>query len=338
MPSPPSGPSTGTTEAASVPQGAVAPPRAALPGFLAALGASCIWGVAPVFFTLLNEVPRDELLAHRAVWACLFVLVYCAATGRLARVAATLRDRRVMSGLALSAFLMSSNWFIFLIAVAAGRVFDAGLGYYMMPLMSVALAVAVLGERLSRLQWAAIALAALAVGILSYGLGAAPWLPLAIGGSFALYGLARKRIDVGSIVGFQAEALVVAPVGLAWLAMAHGLGWQLMGGTYGLFGADFGTSLLLMASGIVTGLPLILFAEAARRLPYATLGLMQYLNPTIQVAAAGLILGEVFTRWHWWALALIWCALALYGRELVRQGRARRSAAIISSTVSTTAR
>ena len=333
MPRPPAAP----PEVATAPDPA-APERTKLPGFLAALGASCIWGVAPVFFTLLNDVPRDELLAHRAVWACLFVLGYCTATGRLPRVAATLRDGRVMAGLALSTFLMTSNWFIFLTAVAAGRVFDAGLGYYMMPLMSVALAVALLGERLSALQWAAIALAALAVGILSYGLGAAPWLPLMIGGSFALYGLVRKRIDVGSIVGFQAEALIVAPVALVWLAVIHGLGWRFMDGSYGLFGADLRTSLLLAASGIVTGLPLILFAEAARRLPYATLGLMQYLNPTIQIAAAGLILGEVFTQWHWWALALIWCALALYGRELLRQGRARRSAAIISSTVASSLR
>ncbi len=295
-------------------------------GFLAALGATSIWGLGPLFFDLLNHVPRDELLAHRGVWACAFALLYCAMTGRLPRVAETLSDRATMRWLALSTAMMTANWFVFLIAVAAGRVFDAGLGYYMLPLMQVALGVAVFGERLSRLQWAAVAVAALAVAVLSVGLGAAPWLPLAIAGSFAVYGFVRKRLEVGSIVGFQVESLLIAPVSLGWLAGVHLLGWRGMEGIAAVFGTDPRTSLLLVASGIVTALPLILFAEAARRLPYATLGLMQYLSPSLQIASAALILGEAFTRWHWWALALIWCALALYGRELVRAARAARRA------------
>jgi len=309
-------------------------------GFLAALAASVIWGFSPAFFILLNDVPRDELLAHRTVWACVSVLAYCAATGRLGRVAATLGDRGLMRALMLSATFMTVNWFIFLLAVAAGRVFESGLGYYMMPLISVALAVALLGERLNRRQWLAVALAALAVGVLSLGSGAAPWLALALGGTFAVYGFIRKRTDVGSIVGFQVEILLVTPAAAVWLAGVHWLGWRGIGdGTPAIFGTDAATSLLLVASGVVmTGLPLILFAEATRRMDYATVGLMQYINPSIQVAAAGLLLGEHFTRWHWMALALIWCALAIYGRELVRQGRARRNSAINSSTVSTTVR
>lgn len=307
-------------------------------GYVAALGAMLLWGFGPLFFDLLNHVPRDELLAHRGVWACVFVFLYCAATGRLPRVRAILADRAAMRWLVASTAMMTLNWFLFLVAVAAGRVFDAGLGYYMLPLMQVALGVALFGERLSGLQWAAVGLAALAVAVLAAGLGAAPWLPLAIAASFAVYGSIRKRLDVGSIVGFQVESLLIAPLSLGWLIGVHYLGWRGMAGTPALFGADAGASLLLVASGIVTGLPLILFAEAARRLPYATLGLMQYLSPSIQIASAALILGEVFTRWHWWALGLTWCALALYGGELMRQGRARRSAAISSSTVPTTVR
>jgi chloramphenicol-sensitive protein RarD len=297
----------------------------AMAGFFAALTASVIWGFSPVFFSLLNGVPRDEVLAHRTGWACLFVLAYCIATGRMGRVGATLRDGRVMRSLMLSATFMTVNWFIFLLAVSAGRVFESGIGYYMMPLMSVGLGVALLGERLSRLQWLAVVLAAVAVAVLSFGIGAAPWLALALGGTFAAYGFIRKRTDVGSIVGFQVEILLVTPAALMWLAGVHWLGWQgIGGGVPAQFGADGFTSLMLVASGIMTGLPLILFAEATRRMEYSTVGLMQYLNPSIQIVAAGILLGERFSPWHWSALALIWCALAIYGRELLRQGRERR--------------
>lgn len=294
-------------------------------GVFAALTASVIWGFSPVFFSLLNAVPRDELLAHRIGWACMFVLAYCIATGRMGRVGAAFRDRRLIRPLMLSASLMTLNWFIFLLAVGAGRVFESGIGYYMMPLMSVGLGVALLGERLNRRQWLAVALAAVAVAVLSFGVGAAPWLALALGGTFAAYGFIRKRTDVGSIVGFQIEILLVTPAALIWLAGVHWLGWQGMGsGVAAQFGADGFVSLMLVASGIMTGLPLILFAEATRRMKYSTVGLMQYVNPTIQVASAGVLLGEHFSPWHWWALALIWCALAIYGRELLRQGRDRQ--------------
>jgi len=307
-------------------------------GLLAALAASTIWGFAPVFFTGLNHVPRDELVAHRIAWACVFVLVYCMATGRMPRVWATVRDRRLLGGLVLTAGFTTFNWTVFLFAVAAGRVFEIGMGYYMMPLISVALGVVLLGERLSRLQWAAVALAALAVTVLSLGLGVAPWLPLSLGLSFALYGFVRKRLDVGSIVGFQVEVLLVAPFMAAWLVGVHWLGWHGLGGVRAQFGGDLYTTLMLLASGIVTGLPLILFAEATRRMQYSTVGLLQYINPSIQVVGAGAILGEPFTPWHWVALALIWVALALYGRELLRAGRARSSSAISASTESATVR
>lgn len=308
-------------------------------GILAALTASTIWGFSPVFFTGLNHVPRDEVLAHRIVWACVFVLAYCMATGRMPRVRATVRDRRLLAALTFTAATTTLNWSIFLLAISAGRVFEVGMGYYMMPLISVALGVVILRERLSPLQWAAVALAGVAVTVLGLGLGVAPWLPLALGGSFAVYGFTRKRIDVGSIVGFQIEALMIAPVMLVWLAGVHWLGWRGFGdGAPAQFGSDAYTSWMLVASGIITGLPLILFAEATRRMEYSTVGLMQYVNPTLQVTAAGTILGEHFTPWHWWALALIWVALALYGRELLRQGNSRRRAAIRLSTESRTVR
>jgi chloramphenicol-sensitive protein RarD len=295
-------------------------------GFFAALAASFFWGFSPVFFSLLNDVPRDVLLAHRIAWACLFVLSFCVVSGLIGRLRAALGERGVIRPLMLSAALMTVNWFIFLLAVGAGRVFESGIGYYMMPLMSVGLGVALLGERLNRLQWLAVALAAVAVAVLSFGAGAAPWLALALGSTFAAYGFIRKRTDVGSIVGFQVEILLVTPAALFWLAGVHWLGWQgIGGGAPAQFGGDGFISLMLAASGIMTGLPLILFAEATRRMEYSTVGLMQYVNPTIQVASAGVLLGEQFSRWHWWALALIWCALAVYGRELLRQARARRA-------------
>ena len=307
-------------------------------GLIAALTASAIWGFAPVYFSALKHVALDQVLAHRIAWACILVLGYCAVTGRLPRVWATLRDRRLLPWLLLTAAFMSFNYTAFLVAVAQGRVFEIGLGYYMMPLISVALGVVLLRERLSGLQWAAVGLAGIAVTVLGLGLGVAPWMSLALGTSFACYGFLRKRIDIGSIVGFQVEILAVTPFALAWLAGVYLNSWEGLGGGTVQFGDDAWTTLLLVGSGVVTGLPLILFAEATRRMEYSTVGLLQYLNPSLQVLAAGAVLGEHFTRWHWIALGLIWVALTIYGRELLRQGRARRRASVNSSTESQTVR
>lgn len=308
-------------------------------GLMAAIAAATIWGVAPLFFVLLRHVPPEEVLAHRTLWGAVFVGVFCLVTGRTERIRAALAGRRERRVLAMTAGLIAINWFVFLAAVQAGRVMESGIGYYIMPIVTVVLAVAVLGERLDRAQWAAVALAGLAVVVLSAGTRSAPLVPLALALSFSFYGLLRKRAETGAISGFVVETMFLAPVALFWIAGAAAFGWTgISGATGGQFGADWETSLLLIAAGPVTGVPLILFAEAARRLRYSTTGLVLYIGPTLQVIIAGAVLGEPVTDWHLVALPMIWTALALYSASAYRRERASVRAAMAASTVSTTIR
>ena len=308
-------------------------------GILAAVAASVIWGLSPIFYSQLNHVPPLELLAHRVSWGFLVVGLYCAATGRLARVAEALGGARTLAALAVSAALISLNWFGFLWGIQTGRAMEAGLGYYIMPLVAVALGVAFLGERLSRRQWLAVSLALGAVAVLTVGLGAAPWLALGLALSFALYGLVRRQVSTGPIVGFFVETVLIAPAAVVWIWGVETQGWTGPTGRAGaLFGTDWKTTTLLVLSGPLTSVPLILFAEAARSMPLSRVGLIQYINPSLQVAVAGLVLGEAFTSWHWVALLLIWAGLALFSSEIFRQERASRRAATSVSTLSKTLR
>ncbi len=294
-------------------------------GIAAGLAAAAIWGVNPLFFALLADVPTGELLAHRVLWGAVFVGVWCVLRGRAGRIRDALAGRATRRRLMATAALITVNWLVYLVAIKSGRVAEAGLGYYLMPLVSVGLGVAVLGERLTARQWAAVGLAAAAVALLVAGEGAAPTIPLALAVSFGLYGLLRKRLEVGAVTGFAAEAAMLAPLAAAFLAAVHaGL---LPGLGRAAFGADWETTLLLLAAGPVTGLPLILFAEAARRLPYATAGLVQYLNPTLQVASAVFVLGERVSPAYAGALGLVLAGLALYTSALLsppRRGRPPR--------------
>lgn len=300
------------------------------------VGAATVWGLSPILYHALAHVPPLELLCHRVVWGTLVVALYAAATGRLGRLAAVFRQPREIALLATTAGLIAGNWFGFLWGVQSGHATESGLGYYIMPLVSVALGVVILGERLAPVQWAAVGLAVLAVGVLTWGLGSLPWLALWLAVSFALYGLMRKRMATGPIVGFLAESVMLAPLALGWIIGVEAWGWIGPDGRAGgMFTADWGTALLLMLSGPLTGVPLILFAEAARAMPLSTVGLVIYINPTLQLAVAGLVLGEPFTRWHWLALGLIWIGLALFSRSSLAQDRARRSAATAASASGT---
>jgi chloramphenicol-sensitive protein RarD len=201
------------------------------------------------------------------------------------------------------------------------------------------LGVAFLGERLSGRQWIAISLALGAVAVLTIGLEAAPWLALGLALSFALYGLLRRQIATGPIVGFFVETVLIAPAALIWIWGVEAQGWTGPTGRAGaLFGTDWKTTAMLMLSGPLTSVPLILFTEAARSMPLSRVGLIQYINPSLQVAVAALVLGEPFTPWHWVALLLIWAGLGLFSSEIFRQERAARRAAMSWSTVSKTLR
>jgi chloramphenicol-sensitive protein RarD len=291
-------------------------------GVAAMTGACAIWGFIAVYYAALAHVPPLEILAHRVLWSVVFFGLVLGVQGRIGATAAMLAGSGAWRLVALAAVTVGANWFLFIFAVQSGQVLQSSLGYYIFPLVAVGLGFVVLGERFTRLQGAAIALAVVAVAVLAVGLGAAPWISLALAGTFGLYGLAKNRLAVGPVASVFAETVLLVPLALLWLGALHGgLAADPSGRPGAVFGGDTGTTLLLMLSGPLTGLPLVLFSYAARRVAYATLGLIQYLNPTIQFGVAVLLFGEAFTPWHALAFPLIWAALALYSWEAWRRER-----------------
>jgi chloramphenicol-sensitive protein RarD len=298
-------------------------------GLWAMLGACIIWGLSPLFYKALATVPPLEVLAHRTLWSLGFFGAILAAQGRLRGVGRLIARRREAGLIAGAALLISTNWSGFIYAVQAGRAIEASLGYYIFPLVAVLLGIVVLGERLGPLKLAAVALAGLGVAVLTLGLGVAPWLALILAASFGAYGLLKRWVAAGPVTSVTAEVALLALPALGWLAWLHGHG-------LGAFGRDAVETGLLIATGPVTAGPLILFAYAAQRLAYATQGLIQYINPTLQFLIASLIFQETFTIWHGLCFALIWAALALYSAALWREERSRASRSNSAGTSSTT--
>ena len=286
---------------------------------IAALLAVCLmWGLSPLYFHLVAHIPPLEVLCYRTLWSLLLLAGVLAVQGRLGRLRQAVTARATLGRVAVAAALISVNWFAFIYTVSIGQVLEASLGYYIFPLVSVGLGLVFYREGLTPLQWAAVALAALAVVILTTGLGVAPWIALVLASSFGLYGMVKRGIDLGPVTSVTAEVLLLAPLALIWLAthsdtLGAGFSWH--------------DQWLLALAGPVTGVPLILFAYAARRLRMSTVGLTLYLNPTLQFLCAVLFFGNVVTRWHAIALPMIWLALALYTVSLVRAESARRRGA-----------
>jgi chloramphenicol-sensitive protein RarD len=268
-----------------------------------------LWGVVPAFWKLLAQIPALELLGHRVVWGLLTLLVLVAVTGRGEATRQALRDRRVLVAMACSSVLLSINWGTFVYAVSAGRLLEASLGYFINPLVSVALGVLVLGEKLRRAQKLAIGLAALGVVALTLHRGHLPYLALVLAFSFGLYGLVRKTAKVESLAGSTVETALMSPVALV------GLGLLLARGDGSLGHADATTHALLLATGVVTTIPLLLFTSAARRLPLSTVGFLQYLAPTGQFLLAVLAYDEPFSSGKLIAFAVIWAGLAVFSYD-----------------------
>ena len=301
-------------------------------GVVAMVAACTIWGLSPIYYKLLVHVPAIEVLAHRTLWSVLFFAGVLLWQGRIGLLRRALGERRSVAVIATAAVTISVNWFVFITAIQIDRAVEASLGYYMFPLVAVLLGATVFRERLQAAQWTAVVLAVVAVTLLAAGLGVAPWISLVLAGSFGLYGLAKKGLPVGPVVSVTAEVLLLSPVALVVLWSFHAA----PGG--GSFGSGARDSLLLAFSGILTATPLILFSYATRRVRLATVGLVQYLNPTLQFLVATLIFREAFSGWHAAAFGLIWTALAIYTLSAWRQDRAARRAASSSSTVSATPR
>jgi len=275
-------------------------------GFMAALAAYIFWGLSPALYHPLGNVAPLEVMAHRIVWALLFALPLIVWFGQTATLLRMLRQPRVLLVFTASALAISINWLTFIYATGSGHKLDASMGYYIFPLASVLLGALFLGERPNPRQRLAIALAALGVLVMLVGLGRLPWIALVLAASFGIYGFLRKTAPAEALVGFTLEVILLGPIA------AVGLLWLHLTGTGAL---ETGTPLeitLLVVAGPATALPLLLFAIGARRLRLSTLGMVQYVNPTLQFAMAVLVYGERFTAIHALTFALIWAGVALY--------------------------
>jgi chloramphenicol-sensitive protein RarD len=287
------------------------------PGLVYALLAFGIWGVFPLYFQLIAHVSAIEIVLQRSMYSLLFVLGILAWQGRWAWLGETLRQPRRVALFMASALLLSCNWLTYVYAVQTGRVVEGSLGYFINPLVSVLLGVVVLRERLKPVQWAAVALALAGVLWLTWIAGRLPWIALVLAGSFGIYGLIRKTAPLGALEGLALENLLLAPIvlpALWWWTSTHpGAALQ---------GQQGWTAWLVLAlTGPLTALPLLCFAAAARRLPLATLGMVQYASPTLQLVLGIWVLHEPFDSHRLLGFALIWSALLLLSVTAFRQHR-----------------
>ncbi|HYL04266.1 MAG TPA: EamA family transporter RarD [Steroidobacteraceae bacterium] len=292
------------------------PARLAPRGLAAASAAFVIWGLFPLYLRPLSAVPATQIIAHRVAWSCLFVLALMLARGELGRLRAALVNPRLLARLALTALLITINWLVYVWSVAHAHVVEASLGYFINPLVNVALGVVVLRERLNRMQSLAIALAALGVVYLTVLAGRPPWIACVLGVTFSLYGLTRKVISVDALPGLAAETLLLLPLALAYLA------WCRLEGTAAFGAGAPGVTALLVGCGLVTAVPLFLFAYGARVLPYSTVGVLQYIGPSLQLLCGVLVFRESFTAARAVGFALIWAALAVYAADGLWRSRA----------------
>jgi chloramphenicol-sensitive protein RarD len=291
-------------------------PSPAPSGLRFAIGAYLMWGLFPLYLRLLQAVPPFEFVG----WRIIFTLPVCLIIVVLRRQGAELRDAlanpRVVALLALSALLIGGNWLVYIIAIQEGHIFAASLGYYINPLINVLAGTAFLGERLSRRQWVAVALAAAAVALLAWGALDMLWISLSLAVSFAAYGLVRKFAPVGSLPGLTVETLLL-------LGPAIGIVmWQTHGPAAASLGREPGLDLVLAASGVVTAVPLLLFATAARRMDYSTLGFVQFLAPTLVFLLGLFVFGEPLRPIQLACFLVIWSAIAVFCWDLWVRHRA----------------
>jgi chloramphenicol-sensitive protein RarD len=297
----------------------VDPARETRNGLLGVVGAFLIWGLLPLYLRQMHAVPALQIMSHRLVWCCVFVMAWLAARGQLGGVRSALADRATVLKLSASAVLISINWITYVWGVNNGHVVESSLGYFINPLVNVLLGVVILSERLNRAQWTAVTIATLGVIWLTVQAGRLPWIALTLAASFGTYGLIRKVVKVDAITGLATETLLIAPFGLAFLVWSEYTGSGVLG--HGPYWLDA----MLIGGGIVTAIPLALFAYGARRIPYSTVGLVQYIGPTIQLLLGVFLWHEPFERARLIGFALIWTALAIYAVDgVIRNRRARR--------------
>lgn len=291
-------------------------------GLASAIGCYVLWGFLPIYWKLIDHVPALEILAHRIVWCFIFLLVLLAATGRLGparrEAAAIAADRKKIAGVLAATVLISINWLVYIWAVNDSRIVETSLGYYINPLVSVLLGVVVLKERLTLPQSAAVALAALGVLNQAVHVGGLPWVSLSLAVSFGLYGLCKKMLNIGAITGLTLETLLLTPASLVYVA------WLQATGAGALAAGQTATDLLLLGTGVVTAVPMLLFANAANRIPLSVLGFIQYLSPTLALFVGVFVYHEPFSLTQFVSFAFIWAALAVFSLAPARTPEAAK--------------
>jgi chloramphenicol-sensitive protein RarD len=284
-------------------------------GFWSGVAAYTIWGLVPIYWKLLKHVPASQVLGHRIVWslAVLLILVVAMRRRALANVSA-----RVVGLYAIAAALIAVNWFLYIFAVNAGFIVETSLGYYVTPLVNVLFGVVFFQERMRPAQWVSIALATAGVVQLTFAYGALPWIAFGLAASFGTYGLAKKKAPLDPLEGLTLETAILAPLAIVFLVMLHRSGE----GAFLRTGAT--SDALMIGGGLVTTVPLLLFAAAVRSVPLSVIGILQYIGPTLQFLLGVFVYDEPFSRTQLVGFSIVWAALAIYAADSLR---ARRVAA-----------
>jgi chloramphenicol-sensitive protein RarD len=289
-------------------------------GALAAALCYFLWGLVPLYWKQLSAVSPLELVAHRHVWSLALLVALTAAQHGFGEIRATLRTPRLLTKNFLAALLLTGNWLVYVWGVNTGHVIETSLGYFLVPLVNVAAGRFVLHEHLRRLQWVAIALAGVGVATMIVQLGRPPWIALILAGTWGGYSLMRKQSKLGAITGLTLETLLLAPPAIAFLV------WQHFSGAGAIGRVDLRTHVLVVSSGVITAIPLLLFAYGAARVRLSTLGLLQYLAPSVQLVLGIWVYHEAFSRARAFSFSFIWAALALYTADNVLAQRRPRPA------------
>jgi chloramphenicol-sensitive protein RarD len=279
------------------------------------LAAYVLWGLVPIYFKNVQEVPPREMLAHRIAWSALLLVIVLALAGRLKQLAATFRSRHAISLLLLSTLFIAINWYVFIYSVLTGQILQGSLGYFILPIVNVAIGMIFFGERMRPPQWVALGFATLGVCVLIFWLGLFPWIALTLGFSFSIYGILRKQAPVESTIGLTVETLLLTPIALGFLLM-----WDSSGTlVFGHMRRDI--DVLIAMSGIVTTIPLVCFGLAVQRLRLVVIGFLQYISPSLAFLIAVLHYDEAFPPAYQVGYGLIWLGLAVFVGDAVWRAR-----------------
>ena len=284
-------------------------------GLLFGISAYSLWGAFPLYWPLLEPANPLEIVSHRAVWTLVFCFIVLAATKALKSTLATLKRPMVAVKLFLTSMLISINWLVYIWATNNEHVVEASLGYYINPLIIIGFGVIFLKEKMRPLQWASVAIASIGVLVLTVDYGRLPWIALALAISWGSYGLIKKQLGLGALEGLAIETLISSVFYLAYLLYIGNQGT-------GQFGHSWGLTALLISAGAVTAIPLLLFNGSTNRLPFTTIGLLQYITPTLQFSIGVWVLNEDMPTARWIGFLIIWAALVALAFDLVKSSRA----------------